>query len=180
MFCSLYFSADFSDLKFADNLRIYSNGDTFYYYPMMMKSMCLVDIQNFPFDDQRCAWKFISWDYHGFEVDLDFYEGLEEFDLGDNYHHSNSWRIVDNVARKNVRYYTCCEEPYVDITYRVTLRRVPTFYILTLIFPGILLSVLSMVIYWIPIDGSDRTQVGKGLFPQITTHYWHFYEQTIP
>ncbi len=46
-----------------------------------------------------------------FQLDLDFYDDLEQMDLSD-YIHSNTWRVVEAPAKKNVKYYACCQEPY--------------------------------------------------------------------
>ena len=31
-------------------------------------------------------------------------------------------------AIRNVKYYTCCDEPYLDITFNITMRRKTLFY----------------------------------------------------
>ena len=37
-------------------------------------------------------------------------------------------------------YYSCCEEPYPDITYTIRMRRRPMFYVFNLILPCVLIN----------------------------------------
>ena len=40
---------------------------------------------------------------------------------------SVEWDILEVPAIRNVKYYTCCDEPYLDITFNVTMRLVHIF-----------------------------------------------------
>lgn len=51
----------------------------------------------------------------------------EEGDLS-NYVTNGEWDLIDMIVERNVVYYSCCEEPYPDITYHIILRRRPLFY----------------------------------------------------
>ena len=69
--------------------------------------------------------KFSSWTYDGLQVNL-----LNLADEGDlsNYVPSGEWDLIDLIVERHVVYYSCCEEPYPDITYHIILRRRPLFY----------------------------------------------------
>ncbi len=55
----LYNSADDSfDPKAAVNVVINSNGEINYLPPGMFRSTCLIEIYEFPFDEQQCGLKF--------------------------------------------------------------------------------------------------------------------------
>ena len=41
---------------------------------------------------------------------------------------------------RHVVYYSCCTEPYIDITYSIQLRRRPMFYVFNLILPCLLIN----------------------------------------
>lgn len=49
---------------------------------------------------------------------------VTEVDLSDLDNTSN-FEVVSTSAKRNVRYYSCCEEPYVDIAFNVTIKRIP-------------------------------------------------------
>ena len=48
-----------------------------------------------------------------------FMDGVEEPDTGK--FESSEWDIVQKEARKNFVYYPCCDEPYPDLTYNITI-----------------------------------------------------------
>ena len=55
---------------------------------------------------------------------------LNQTELGDlsNYVTNGEWDLVRLTVERNVVYYSCCEAPYPDITYRIVLLRRPLFY----------------------------------------------------
>ena len=67
-----------------------------------------------------CQFKFGSWTYDGFKLDLDFFEDLEEIDVTD---YKGEYKVVSAKAVKHVKYYPCCKEPYPDITFSLKLKR---------------------------------------------------------
>ena len=50
--------------------KLMSNGTVEWTPPAIYKSMCQIDVEWFPFDNQTCEMKFGSWTYGGLEVDL--------------------------------------------------------------------------------------------------------------
>ena len=65
--------------------------------------------------------KFGSWTYDGFQLDMEFYGGDEQIDLND-YVPSNEWDVLSHQAKKNIKYYPCCREPYPDLTFTLELK----------------------------------------------------------
>ena len=53
--------------------------------------------------------------------------------------------ILGTKTRRNVVYYPCCPEPYPDVRFTVYLRRRTLYYIMNVVVPCLLLSVLSML-----------------------------------
>ena len=83
------------------------------------------------------------------------------------YVNSSEWDIEETHAKRHVRYYPCCDdEPYPDLTFYLTIRRRPAFYIYVLILPSVLLSVLTLVLFWIPPQRPDRTALGNSHLTQ--------------
>ena len=77
-----------------------------------------------------------------------------------DYTASNEWEIVSHPARKNIKYYSCCAEPYPDLTFTVSLRRVAAFYNYVLVLPCVLLSFLTLVIFWLPPESPAKMMLG--------------------
>lgn len=76
---------------------------------------------------------------------------------------SVEWDIMSVPARRKEKYYSCCEEPYPDITFNVTLRRKTLFYTVNLICPCILISALSVIVFYLPSDSGEKVPTLKPL-----------------
>ena len=154
-------SADTRLKEQREAMAVVSSDGSVLWIPMAIyKSTCSIDITHFPFDQQTCHLKFGSWTYDGFKLDLDFYDGLEQVDVTD-YIESNEWGLIGHPAVKNVKYYPCCEEPYPDLTFTLQLKRIAAFYNYILILPCVLLSSLTLVIFWLPPESPAKMILGK-------------------
>lgn len=67
---------------------------------------------------------------------------------------SVEWDILAVPAKRNVKYYTCCDEPYLDITFNITMRRKTLFYTVNLIIPCMGISFLTVLVNY-PIPSSS-------------------------
>ncbi|KAG8199968.1 hypothetical protein JTE90_006212 [Oedothorax gibbosus] len=133
--------------------------------PAIYKSSCLMDVEYFPFDEQTCFMKFGSWTYDGYTVDLKHKHQREEepeipmgIDLSEFYL-SVEWDIMAVPARRKERFYSCCEEPYPDITYNITIRRKTLFYTVNLIIPCVAISFLSILVFYLPSDSGEKVSL---------------------
>jgi Neurotransmitter-gated ion-channel ligand binding domain len=109
---------------------------------------------------QECRLKFGSWTYDGFKLDISFYGNSDMVDVSD-YVKSNEWELIEHPGRRNIRYYPCCsDKPFPDLTFTVRLRRMSVFYNYILIFPCALLSVLTLVIFWLPPESPAKILLG--------------------
>ena len=57
-----------------------------------------------------------------------------------NYQSNGEFDLIEFTPERNVEYYSCCPEPYPDITYTIKLRRRPMFYVFNLILPCVLIN----------------------------------------
>ncbi|XP_012942041.1 neuronal acetylcholine receptor subunit alpha-10 isoform X2 [Aplysia californica] len=141
-----------------------SDGSVVWIPQAVFKSSCSIDIRHFPFDEQTCELKFGSWTYDGSKLDLQFrYKEVAGFEMTD-YIKSNEWDIVESNARRNVLYYECCPEPYVDLIFKLVMRRKVAFYNYILILPCVLLSSLTLVLFWLPPESPAKMQLGMNIF----------------
>lgn len=75
-------------------------------------------------------------------MQLDLVKQTEEGDVS-NYQANGEFDLIGFDSIKNVITYSCCEEPYPDITYFIRLRRRPMFYVFNLILPCILINCIG-------------------------------------
>ncbi|XP_070542900.1 neuronal acetylcholine receptor subunit alpha-2-like [Ptychodera flava] len=132
---------------------VYHTGTIYWLPPAIYKSACNIDVQYFPFDEQQCVMKFGSWTYDGRVLDLIMMD--EDVDLED-YWESGEWDILDSPGTKNTMKYPCCEEIYTDITFNFVIRRKPLFYTVNLIIPCVLISFLSVLVFYLPSDCGEK------------------------
>jgi hypothetical protein len=108
---------------------------------------------------QECDLKFGSWTYDGFKLDMNFFDNQSSVDVSD-YVESNEWALLEYPARKNVKYYSCCMEPFPDLTFTVKVKRIAVFYNYVLVLPCVLLSFLTLVIFWLPPESPAKMMLG--------------------
>ena len=154
----LFNSAD-DDISFGGNLDrmnfrvvLHYSGKNVWLSPVTFKSKCRIDIKYFPFDTQNCKMKFGSWTYDGFRLDV--MNESYSADLG-NYIDSAEWKLVGAPAKRNVVTYFCCEEPFPDVTYTIIIRRRSLFYMMNLILPLVIITVLINVSFVLPAESGN-------------------------
>ncbi|KAK5903615.1 hypothetical protein CgunFtcFv8_007378 [Champsocephalus gunnari] len=132
--------------------HLFHNGKVRWVPPAIYKSSCSIDVTFFPFDQQNCKMKFGSWTYDKAKIDL---EKTEAVDLN-NYWESGEWAIINAVGTYNTKKYDCCHEIYPDITYFFIIRRLPLFYTINLIIPCLLISCLTVLVFYLPSDCGEK------------------------
>ncbi|XP_006274722.2 neuronal acetylcholine receptor subunit alpha-2 isoform X1 [Alligator mississippiensis] len=133
--------------------HLFSSGRVKWVPPAIYKSSCSIDVTFFPFDQQNCKMKFGSWTYDKAKIDLESME--RQVDLKD-YWESGEWAIVNAVGTYNTKKYDCCAEIYPDITYCFVIRRLPLFYTINLIIPCLLISCLTVLVFYLPSDCGEK------------------------
>lgn len=145
--------------------------------PAIYKSSCEIDVEYFPFDEQTCVMKFGSWTYDGFQVDLRHVDELKDssvvnigIDLTEFYT-SVEWDILEVPAIRNEKYYTCCDEPYLDITFNITMRRKTLFYTVNLIIPCMGISFLTVLVFYLPSDSGEKVSLSISILLSLTVFF---------
>lgn len=155
----LYNNADvtsyFSSLS--SNVIVTSEGNVTWLSMVIFKSSCRIDVRYFPFDEQNCSMQFASWTYDGFQLQLRM--NSEEGDIS-NYIRSSEWILIKLHVEWNLVYYSCCIEPYPDITYYIQIRRRPLFYVFNMILPCILITLVALLGFYIPSDSGEKVTMG--------------------
>ncbi|XP_052268953.1 neuronal acetylcholine receptor subunit beta-2-like isoform X1 [Dreissena polymorpha] len=123
-------------------------------YFKVLESTCEVEIRNFPFDVQTCNLKFTAWSYT--KTDVDINRGGENIILSD-YVPNSMWDIQSTAARE-------VNTDESAIVFEIKLKRKPGFYIINVIVPVVLLSILNTFSFVLPITSGERASYSVTLF----------------
>ncbi|XP_049878518.1 neuronal acetylcholine receptor subunit alpha-10-like [Pectinophora gossypiella] len=139
------------------NVIVKSTGEVTWLSHGIYVSVCDINVEQFPFDVQLCTMKWASWTYDGFQLDL-----KKQFDEGDttNYQTNGEFDLVSFEAIRHNQYYSCCVEPYPDITYVIKLRRRPMFYVFNLILPCLLINGIALLVFYVPSESGEKVTLG--------------------
>ncbi|KAM3617821.1 uncharacterized protein V6R79_011654 [Siganus canaliculatus] len=133
--------------------HLFHDGRIKWMPPAIYKSSCSIDVTFFPFDQQSCKMKFGSWTYDRAKIDLiSMASDVDQMD----YWESGEWVIVNAVGKYNTKKYECCTEIYADITYYFIIRRLPLFYTINLIIPCLLISCLTVLVFYLPSQCGEK------------------------
>ncbi|CAG9795064.1 unnamed protein product [Diatraea saccharalis] len=157
---------------------VYYNGMVVWQPPAVYKSSCSIDVEFFPYDVQTCVLKLGSWTYDGFKVTprctllaprvravavdlrhMDEQAGSNVVSVGvdlSEFYMSVEWDILEVPAVRNEKFYTCCDEPYLDITFNITMRRKTLFYTVNIIIPCMGISFLTVLTFYLPSDSGEK------------------------
>ncbi|CAH2236342.1 jg10723 [Pararge aegeria aegeria] len=139
------------------NVIVKNTGEVTWLSHGIYVSVCDINVEQFPFDVQLCTMKWASWTYDGFQLDL-----KKQFDEGDttNYQTNGEFDLVSFEAIRHNEYYSCCLEPYPDITYVIKLRRRPMFYVFNLILPCLLINGIALLVFYVPSESGEKVTLG--------------------
>jgi len=104
---------------------------------------------------------FGSWVYSSDELTLDYFENMRFVDLND-YIPSGTWDLVDVPA--SIEYYndTSINKTKVQMVYKIKMRRKSLFYVVNIIIPTLLLSSLSVCVFFLPTDDGEKITLSLG------------------
>merc|ERR1719310_2141457 len=112
----------------------------------------------FPFDEMKCQVEFGGWGLSG---------GVQGIQLsGDGYQFSSQEATSGSsyqeytIKEVDVKYafysYPCCpSEPWPAVIYTIQLKRAGSFYNVVSILPGIIVTLLSFVVFWTDTKSAD-------------------------
>ncbi|XP_068240132.1 neuronal acetylcholine receptor subunit alpha-9-like [Palaemon carinicauda] len=93
------------------------------------------------------------------KIKLDLMKQMDEGDMS-NYQSNGEFDPVEFTAMKNITYYSCCPEPYPDITFTIKLRRRPMFYVYNLILPCVLINDIALLVFYDPSESGEKVTLG--------------------
>lgn len=162
--------------QFDTKVVFHYDGLAEWFAPAQIKTICTIDITYFPFDEQKCNITFGSWSYT--KTNLDIRLTRDTADLN-RYTQNGEWRLIALHAVKNTMYYTCCKDPYVDITYIVHVQRRVLFYLNNIIIPCVILNLMTLLAFLLPHDSGERISLVITVLLGLTV-YMLIFTENIP
>nr|WMV64422.1 nicotinic acetylcholine receptor alpha9 variant [Pardosa pseudoannulata] len=155
----LYNNADsqYNNAILSTNVIVASDGNITWLSSAIFRSSCKINVAWFPFDEQNCSMKFASWSYDGYRVNVMIQ--TREGDLS-NYVENGEWDLITMLVERNEVFYSCCQEPYPDVTFHIVLRRRPLFYVFNLILPCMLITGIALLSFYMPSDSGEKVTLG--------------------
>ena len=124
---------------------IRNDGLVVWYPYEIFTTKCSVDMSYFPFDKQTCDVKFTVWSYKDSDVTID---PTATFTIPET--NDNSIWAIDSYS------YNTETEDGVVMVFRLNLRRKPTFYVLNIILPIVILSFITTIVFVLPADSGEK------------------------
>ena len=128
-------------------LMVYQHGTMNWKTGDTVATKCTMEIQNFPFDQQTCTIVFGPW--ASGVVNVKFSIGPDGF-ITDEYQANDEWTLVDT-SHENLN-----DELTSRVSFLITMKRNPSFYITNIILPVVFLSILGVFTFLIPIDSGEK------------------------
>ncbi|CAB3398168.1 unnamed protein product [Caenorhabditis bovis] len=111
-------------------------------YPTIYKFSCLLDLRFFPFDMQTCTMTVSSWTYD--QKGIDYFPYADHIGTS-NYLENEGWYILKTKINRNEVKYACCPNKYTLLQLTLYLRRKPLFYLVNLIIPTSIITLIAIV-----------------------------------
>ncbi|XP_067650019.1 acetylcholine receptor subunit alpha-1-A-like [Haliotis asinina] len=141
-----------------NNAILQSSGHVLLNYQAILKTSCEINVTSFPMDQQECRMLFESWTYHGDRLNIT--NGERGAALLNEYVSNTGWNMISFNKDRWVLYYSCCPEPYITLVYTVTLRRRPLFFIMYLVMPCLIITLVALLGLLVPNESGEKISIG--------------------
>jgi nicotinic acetylcholine receptor len=119
---------------------------------------CQLDITMYPFDHQECEMDFVDWTYDGRFVML--LNGSHEIGM-DVFKKHGEWEIVRTKSFETNQYFDSDPGiPFPTVKFVFYLKRKPKFYMINVVAPCILMSVLASLVFYLPPESGEKVSLG--------------------
>lgn len=135
---------------------VFHDGQVLWVPPAQFIGLCDLDLRLWPFDTQICNLTFGSWTYHGEQIDMRL---SETKNMERMYVKNAKWKLMDLSKSRESVTYPCCAEPYINLNFKMTLKRNSALYCNILLMPAAAIVFLVLVTFWLPPQSEMKISV---------------------
>lgn len=124
-----------------------------------LESSCSVEVSSFPFDEQECSLTFASASYGSNMLEIHSIRPLGKQDKSEHLDEDGEWefkRMYVHISRKISQRHEDARLEYPRITYTLKIKRRPLYYIMLMIIPCVLCTLLVLASFAIPPENGER------------------------
>ena len=133
-------------VKEAKVLRVQSDGRVKVDIPCWLETSCSMDLTRYPFDEQTCTIKIVSYSALKWEI----YEQNYDESLATSLAFSTEWHLTE----VSTRFFSLKGEMHPEVV--LLLRRKTTFYTVCLVLPMVLTSYMNALVFLVPLQSGEK------------------------
>ncbi|KAK7114908.1 hypothetical protein V1264_000889 [Littorina saxatilis] len=122
----------------------------------LFETFCSIDISHYPLDTQTCSVDIIPWSTDRSVVNGTFREPA--FEISNTESHPE-WTLVSTEAVYKVR-----PSDFWVLHFKFTLKRKVLFYVINIILPIVLLSLMNCLVFLLPVESGEKMTVSVTVF----------------
>ena len=147
-----------NDAHLQSYVHMSSDGSAVWAPGGVFLTSCALDISLFPFDHQTCDLVFGSWMHSNTSIHL---RNRRDSVGITKYSENNEWDLVKTEAfTKHLAYAGLPSETFPMVTFRVHLRRKTTYYVVNVIGPCVLMSMMELLAFLLPPESGEKVTLG--------------------
>lgn len=138
--------------------RITHSGNVNWTPGGLFQTLCDVNMYKFPFDTQSCSFTIALWGYMPMEAVLIPSQNMSTIDT--TYYSSNAlWKLESTVMK-----YSDLVTTDNIIELRINLKRKSLYFVINMLAPILLLSILNPLVFALPVESGERVSYAITIF----------------
>ena len=139
-------------------ILLHSDGKLHWEPGGIFKTTCDIDIGYFPFDAQHCPLLIGSYSYYSTRMNIS--NASSKVSTHD-FRVNGEWHVYDTSAEWGITHLDCCSgNGYAHVVFTLHLKRRYKFYIMNIVLPCVMLSVLIMIGFCLPPEAGEKISLG--------------------
>ncbi|OWA51487.1 Acetylcholine receptor subunit alpha-L1 [Hypsibius exemplaris] len=139
---------------------LHHDGKVYWPPPTKMRSTCKVDVRYFPFDTQECLLKFGSGSYDGLQMNVLMMNQTGELVDLKHYVKNGEWELQSISVERTTNFYDSFPTAFPHVTFKLVIRRKVLYYVYNVIFPTVMMSVMTLLVFVLPPDSGEKIALG--------------------